>query len=160
MSADNGSAEEHPQPRDPRDPRPPNEEVVRRAEVFWRQSRDDLKAARRALKGHEHLECSYLSFQAALNALTSVCYLQGRVQLPNFSTVQLAAICAEHDGRFAALEEPAGSLETVQRWDPFRTETAPEDAPALARENYRHGEAVLNTVRGYLKEHRRRFFRP
>jgi hypothetical protein len=141
-------------------PPPPSPQAVRRARLFWEQAAQDHGAARDKQRGHAPLEAAYLSFQAALNALTAVCYLNGRFQLPNFSTARMAALCAEVDGRFEAILAACEALEAVQERSPF--DAAPDAAAldALGKASVGHGTQVLEAVRGYLKEHRKRFFAP
>jgi len=138
----------------------PTPQALRRARLFWAQAGQDQKAAAQKHKGRAYLESGYLSFQAALNALTVVCYLNGKFQLPNFSAVQMAALCAEIDPSFEAVRESCAALEAVQQRSPF--DAAP-DAVALAELSHaslEHGAQVLDAVRAYLQVHRRRAFAP
>jgi hypothetical protein len=138
----------------------PSPQTLRRAKLFWEQATQDQGSAREKYRGHAPLEAAYLSFQAALNALTAVCYVNGRFQLPNFSTVRMAAQCAEIDGRFEGIRAACEALEAVQERSPF--DAAPDAAAlkALGKDSVDHGAQVLDAVRAYLKEHRKIFFAP
>ena len=137
----------------------PSAETLRRARLFWRQARDDLKAAARRLKAGAGLESGYLSAQAASNALSTVCCLHGRFQLPTHSPARMAGLCEELDARFAALGDACAGLEEVQQHSPFAP-PEPAAALALARRALEQGGAVCEEVRAYLREHRGRFFAP
>ncbi|HEX7928965.1 MAG TPA: hypothetical protein VF678_15320, partial [bacterium] len=92
----------------------PTPEALRRAKLFWAQAEADLKDAAKKHKAKAHLESGYLSFQGAINALTVVCYLHGRFQVPNFSAAKMAAECQEVDSRFTALDGSCAALEQAQ----------------------------------------------
>jgi HEPN domain-containing protein len=143
----------------PMEPDVPSRELVRRARLFWEQSEADLKSAWQRWKAKAYLDSSFLSLQAALNALSTVCYLNGQVRIPNFSAVQLGSLCRELDPRFAAVEEACRELETVQGKNPYAPE-APETERAHSRLCYRQSDAILREVRGYLKSNRQRYFAP
>jgi len=135
-------------------PAGPSPRAVRRARLFWDQAHQDHRAARDKQRRHAPLEAAYLSVQAALNALSAVSYLNGRFQLPNFSTARMAALCVELDGRFEAILGACESLEAVQEHSPF--EDAPDTAAldALGAASVEHSTRVLDAVRTYLNEHR------
>lgn len=135
-------------------------EALRRAQVMWEQSGDDLRAAKGKLREREPLEASFFALQAAVNALAAVARLSGEFQLPHHSPMQLLGICADADERFAALHEPCVALETVQEQDPFRGEHSPEELTRQGKAALAHATMVHKTVRAYLKTHRRRFFAP
>lgn len=139
---------------------PVTEEAIRRARLFWEQSQADLKEARRLLRGKAYLESSFLSVQASLNALTGVCYLQGQFRVPNHSVQSLAGLLAGVDGAFQGLGDPAAALEEAQELNPFSADRDLADEQRRARLYYGHSDAILSTVRGYLKRNRRRFFSP
>jgi hypothetical protein len=138
----------------------PTPEALRRAQVFWRQAEADLKDATKKHKAKAHLESGYLSFQGAINALTVVCYLHGRFQVPNFSAAKMAALCQDVDGRFTALDAACAALEQAQGHSPFGPPSPPAELLAMSQAALDGGRAVVETVRGYLKEHRRRYFTP
>lgn len=138
----------------------PTSQTARRAKLFWEQAGQDHKRAEKKHKAREHLESGYLSFQAALNALTVVCYLNGKFQLPNFSAVRMAALCADIDPRFEALREPCAALEAVQQRSPFDTAPDAADLAELSRASLEHGTQVLDAVRRYLKDQRQHAFAP
>lgn len=138
----------------------PTPEALRRAKVFWQQARQDAKSAAKKRRAGDHLESGYLSFQAAINALTVVCYLQGTFQVPNYSATKMASLCQDVDARFAALGPACAALEEVQAHSPFQPAAEPAVLAELSRASLEHGQAVVETVRGFLKEHRRRFFAP
>jgi HEPN domain-containing protein len=144
-------------------PTPPataSPEALRRAQVMWEQSGDDLRAAKRKLREREPLDASFFALQAAVNALAAVARLSGEFQLPHHSPMQLLGFCADADDRFAALHEPCVALEAVQEQDPFRGE---ESAEALTRQGkaaLAHATTVHKTVRAFLKTHRKRYFAP
>lgn len=141
-------------------PPAPSPQTIRRAKLFWEQAAQDQESARRKQRDAAPLEAAYLSFQAALNALTAVCYLHGRFQLPNFSALRMAALCTELDGRFEKISSACEALEAVQERSPF--DAAPDAAAldTLGKASVDHGARVLEAVRAYLKEHRRVFFAP
>lgn len=141
-------------------PPPPSAEALRRARLMWRQAQDDLKAAARRRKSQAHLECGYLSLQAAINALTVVCYLHGQFRPPNFSAARMAFLCQTLDPRFAALADACTVLEQVQSYSPFGVPAAPEALTQASQAGLEAGTAVVGAVRDYLREHRRRFFAP
>lgn len=135
-------------------------EALRRAQVMWAQSGDDLRTAKHRLREREPLEASYFALQAAINALATVARLSGEFQLPHHSPLQLLGFCEGADGRFDTLREPCAALESVQEQDPFR---GGHDAAELTRQGkaaLAHATAVHKTVRAFLKTHRRQFFAP
>jgi hypothetical protein len=138
----------------------PTPETLRRAQVFWRQAEADLKAAAKQQKAQAHVESGYLSFQGAINALTVVCYLQGQFQVPNYSAAKMAALCQDTDERFARLAAACAALEQVQVHSPFGSPAPPDVMAQVSRAGLEGGRTVLETVRRYLKEHRRRYFAP
>ena len=137
----------------------PSEQALRRAKLFWDQAEQDTRAAKDKLK-RAPLESAYLSFQAALNALTVVCYVNGRFQLPNFSTTRMAALCVELDPRFETIREACEALEAVQQHSPFAAEPDSVALAALGKSSFEHSARVVEAVRAYLREHRERFFAP
>lgn len=142
---------------------PPSADTLRRARTFWEQSGLDLAEARRRLRGGDGLDASYLSFQAAINALTSLCYLHGEFRVPNHSATQLAARLQELEPELdptPALAEAAAALDAVQGLTPYAAQRNPDDERRHGRLYYDHGSAILNTVKRYLKRHRKRFFAP
>jgi len=138
----------------------PTAETLRRARMFWEQGQADLAEAKRLRRAGSHLDSSYLSFQAAINALTSVCYLHGEFRVPNFSTVQLAALLQGFDAQFERVEAAAQALESAQELNPFAGERDLAEEQRRAEEFYDHGYSIVKTVRGYLKANRKRFFAP
>ena len=138
----------------------PSPEAVRRARTFWEQSRQDLQEARRKLKARSYLDSSYLSLQAAINSMMSVCYLNGEFRVPNFSTIQLAGRLEGFDARFRAIAPHCRALEEVQSRSPYDPARDEADERSQSRLNYAHGDAILKAVRVYLKENRKRFFSP
>jgi len=137
----------------------PTAETLRRARIFWEQARDDLKMAAKMLRSGAALDSSYLSAQAASNALSAVCCLHGRFQLPAHSPARMAALCAELDSRFAVLGDACGGLEEAQQHSPFAPPEA-SAAAALAKKALEYSERVCEEVRAYLRENRARFFAP
>ena len=137
----------------------PSGQALRRAQLFWEQSNQDIRAAKDKLK-RAPLESAYLSVQAALNALTVVSYLNGKFQLPNFSTARMAAEAAGVDSRFETLREACEALEAVQHRSPFEADPDPVALADLGKTSFDHGRHVIDSVRGYLKEHQKRFFSP
>ena len=147
-----------------------SENTVQRARVLWQQSREDLSEAKRRLRKGAHLESSYLSLQAALNALSCVCSLNGEVRLPSHSPVQMAGLCAGIDVRFEDLGKACEALEEVHERSPFADDREAQEERRYARLCHGHAQSVLEAVRGYLKHGSlgdgslkqpvRRFFRP
>jgi HEPN domain-containing protein len=134
--------------------------MLRRARTCWEQSRLDRQEARRRLKARAWLESRYFSFQASINALTCVCLLHGRFQVPSHSAVRLAGLVQELDARFSALGPACQALEGVQDRGPYDEAREETEERAESRDCFRHSEAVRKAVRGYLREHRQRFFSP
>ncbi len=132
---------------------------MRRGGAYWAQGRADLKEARARLRKGRPLDSAYMSLQAAINALSAVCYLNGVARIPNHGAQALLALCAEADGRFDALVEDCAVLETVQERNPHDPEADAAEEARFAASCHGHGEAVIRMVKGYLKEHRRRFGR-
>lgn len=145
----------------------PSTETLRRARMFWEQSGQDLKEARRQLRAGASLESGYFSLQAALNALSAVCILHGHVQLPQTSTLHMLALCREEDPCFDHLGEACTGLEAAAEQSPFRELAASSDAggdkaagEAAGKAHLEQCDSVIKTVRGYLKDNRKRFFAP
>lgn len=143
-----------------RQPDTPSPETVRRSRLYWEQSQEDLKGAWKQWRGQSYLESSYLSLQAALNAMATVCTLHGHLRLPVFSPLKLAGLCETADARFAGLSGPCEALEAVQERGPYDEARDAEEEKSHARLCYDHSDRILKTVRGYLKENRRRYFAP
>ena len=138
----------------------PTTETLRRARLFWKQSGQDLKEARRQLRGGGCLESGYFSLQAALNALSAVCYLHGHVQLPQSSTLRMLALCRVEDARFHQLDEACMALEEAAEQNPFIAPTDEDGGKAAAKARLEQSATIIKTVRTYLKDNRRRFFAP
>lgn len=138
----------------------PGPDALRRARTFWEQSQADLKDARRRLRARDWLQSSYLSYQASLNALISVCYLHGELRPPNASTLQLSALLQGYDPHFERVEAAAQELDAAHELNPYAAERDEADERRRSRLYYDHSDSILKTVRGYLKTHRRRFFAP
>jgi hypothetical protein len=132
----------------------PTSQALRRAKLFWEQALLDRKGAEQKRKAKAHLESGYLNFQAALNALAAVCYLNGKFQIPNHSAARMAALCAEMDPRFEAIQEAGAALEAVQQRSPFDAEPDAAALAELSRAAQEDGGKVLDAVRSYLKERR------
>jgi hypothetical protein len=138
----------------------PSPQTLRRAKLFWEQAGLDNRGARQKHKARAYLESGYLSFQAALNALTAVCYLNSKFQLPNHSTVQMAGHCAAVDARFDAIREACEALEAVQHHGPFDADADDASLAKLSADGLRQSALVIAAARAYLKAHRTRFFAP
>ncbi len=138
----------------------PTPEALRRARLLWQQGGSDLNSARVRRKEGAHLESAYLSFQAAINALSAVCYLHGQFRIPNFSPVQLASLCEGFDGQFSALAAPCAELEGVQKHGPFDAATDGQALGTLSKDALQRSLAVQDAVRRYLTANRKRFFTP
>ena len=141
-------------------PEAPPAESVRRARVFWEQSRQDLKSARGQQRAGAYLDGRFFSLQAAVNALSAVCHLHGHFQLPNSSVLQLLALCREADPRFELLDLACAELEQAAQQNPFAQGIATGGEKAAGSAGLKQCEAVVKAVRGYLKDNRKRFFAP
>ena len=131
-------------------------DLWRRGLAYLEQSRADLETARRLARERQYLDGSYLSFQAAVNALTSVCFFNGVARVPNHSTLALLAACIEADPLFSAPEEACAELEAVQGRNPYGTGRDEAEEKRLARACQAHGRAVIKAVEMYLKKNRAR----
>ena len=140
----------------------PSPDTLHRARTYWEQGRSDLAAAKRQLRAGDGLASSFLSLQAAINALTCLCYLHGEYRVPNHSAAQLLGVLQglAPDWEAAALQEAALALEAVHGLSPFAAGRDATEEQRQGRLYYDHGSAILNEVRRYLKRHRKRFFAP
>ena len=138
----------------------PSAESIRRAQLFWEQSAQDLKAAKAESKGRDFLQSSFMSLQAAVNALSAVCHLHGHFQLPPGNPSQLAALCAETEPRFAELIDACPALGQALERNPFDPHRDAEEEAALSRRCLAELEPLLRLVKGYLNDNRERFFKP
>ena len=138
----------------------PSPDTLRRARNYWEQSGADHKDAGRRLKLHDCLDASYMDYQSAVNALICVCILHGELRAPANSAVQLAVLCAGEEPRFSRLQEACGELEAVLQRGPYDPGRDAGEEERLAQQSHAHAKAVRDTVRGYLKENRRRYFKP
>jgi len=134
--------------------------MLRRARLMWEQGQADLKEARRLLRARSYLDSAFFSFQASINALTSVCYLHGEYRPPTHSPLRLVGVLQDYDAHFAGLGPAAEALEAVQELNPYAAERDAEDEQRRSRLYYDHSDSILKSVRGYLKRNRRRFFAP
>lgn len=141
-------------------PEAPGAETLRRARLFWRQSREDLKEARRLLRAGATLDSGYASLQAALNALSAVCYLQGHVQLPQSSTLHMLDLCRQADSRFEMLAGACAALEEAARQNPFVPQPQTDGGKAAGKARLEQSGEIIAMVRAYLKDNRKRFFAP
>ena len=137
----------------------PSAETLRRAQMLWEQSGLDLRQAKRFRREKRWLEGSFLAIQAALNALTALCGLQGHFRLPNYSAVQLASLCAQEEPAFEALLPTCRALDEAQEQSPFAEIPAPE-AKAAGTRTLAHSTEVISAVRTHLKKHRKKYFKP
>ena len=131
-------------------------DLWRRGEAYLEQSRADLKTARSLVKDRQYLDGAYLCFQAAVNALTSVCFFNGVARVPNHSALALLATCTEADPLFSAPEEACSELEAVQGRNPYGSERDEAEEKRLAQACQAHGRAVVKAVESYLKKNRAR----
>ncbi len=139
----------------------PSGHALRQARLSWEQSRIDLGEAERKWRNGAYLECGYFSLQAAINALSAVCRLQGHFQLPNSSPEGLLALCEEADSRFQTLRETCRTLEETLEKDPFsQTPPTDEQEKSHARACLQGGKDVRKAVRSFLKDNRKRYFSP
>lgn len=144
-------------------PPAPSDDRIRRARIFWEQSRADRAEARRRLRAGECLDSSYFSYQAAINALTSVCYLHGEYRVPNHSATQMVGVLQGLAPEWAGAEgllEAAVGLEPVQDMNPYAPERDPAEERRQGRLFYAHSGAILGEVKRFLKRNRKRFFAP
>jgi hypothetical protein len=72
----------------------------------------------------------------------------------------MVSLCQTFDSRFAALAEACTVLERVQVYSPFDAPAMPEALAQASHAGLEAGTAVVEAVRDYLREHRRRFFAP
>lgn len=138
----------------------PGPDALRRARNYWEQSGEDCKDAGQRLQHRNWLDASYLHYQSAVNALICVCHLHGKFRVPANSAVQLAASCAGEEPRFAGLREACGELEEVLQRGPYDAGRDPLEEERLANRCQAHAGIVRDTVRGYLKDNRKRYFKP
>lgn len=138
----------------------PSAETLRRARVFWRQSGEDLKGAKGKLRAGAYLDSGYFSLQAALNALSAVCYLHGHVQLPQSSTLRMLALCRAADPRFHELDGACMALEDAAGQDPFAPPKEADGGKAASKARLQQSTAIIQAVRAHLKHNRKRFFAP
>lgn len=131
---------------------PAKSDLWRRGEAYLEQSRADLKTARRMVKDGRPLDGAYLCFQAAANALSAVCFLNGVVRVPNHSTLALLAACREADPTFSAPEEACAELEAVQARNPFGSGRDLDEEKRFGRACRAHGAAVVKAVEKYFKK--------
>jgi hypothetical protein len=147
-------------PEAPESPVVPSAETLRRARLFWLQSLQDLKEARRLLRAGAILHSGYASLQAALNALSAVCYLQGHVQLPQSSTMHMLSLCQGAHPRFESLAGACAALEEAAEQSPFAPQPEAVDGAAAGKARLEQSSEIIDTVRAYLKDNRKRFFAP
>ena len=135
----------------------PSSETVRRAALYWEQSQIDLVEAKRLCRASAFVESSHLSFQAAVNALASVCHLRGRVRLPNHSAVALVELCGLTDSAFteASLLADCADLEAVQARSPFDPDPDPKLLKQAAGAALKQSDRVLKAVKRHLKSARK-----
>lgn len=131
-------------------------DLWRRGEAYLEQSRADLKSARGQVRDRQYLSGAYLCLQAALNALTSVCFFNGVARVPNHGALALLAACKEADPVFSAPEEACAELEAVQGRSPYGSERDEAEEKELARACQAHGRAVVKAAERYLKKNRAR----
>ncbi len=141
-------------------PAAPTPATRRQAQVTWQQSLADLRSARRKLRQRALLDAGYLSLQTAVNALATVCRLQGLFQIPHHSLSDLIGLCCEADPRFEALRDVPAVLDEVLLKSPFAPAEDPLAEAPHAEACLREAGRVVELVRGYLKENRRRYFAP
>ena len=140
-------------------PTAPSPETIRRAAVFWEQAQEDIKAAKSARNSGEHLQSGFFSLQAAINALSAVCHLQGHYRLPP-SVDELLRLCVTADPLFAKMIGDSEGLVQVAERNPFTPGGSPADDAAESKRCLQEAKTVLRAVRAYLKKNRGRFFPP
>ena len=138
----------------------PSTETLRRARMFWEQSGQDLKEARRQQRAGAFLDSGYFSLQAALNALSAVCILHGHVQLPQASAQHMLALARAEDPRFNQLGDACMGLEEAAGQNPFAASRDADGGKAAGKVRLEQSNAIIKTVRAYLKDNRKRFFAP
>ncbi len=131
-------------------------DLWRRGEAYLEQSRADLKTARGLVRDQQYLNGAYLCFQAAVNALTSVCFFNGVARVPNHGALALLAACTEADPSFSAPEEACAELEAVQGQNPYGSERDEAEEKRLARACQAHGRAVVKAAELYFKKKKKK----
>ncbi|MDH4120159.1 MAG: hypothetical protein OEV94_00420 [Deltaproteobacteria bacterium] len=147
----------------------PSPETLRRCRLTWEQTQADWKQARGLSRG-EPIQACFLAVQAAANALWVVCRLNGLLLVPLHDLGEMLNLAGESDPRFLALTDQVSSLREAVELDPFAppgspaagpTETqAQPDLHALAGKCLVESAEVLEGVRGYLTDNKKRFFKP
>lgn len=135
----------------------PTPHALRRAGVYWEQARDDQAEAKRRLREGDWLGSGFLAYQAAVNALTCVCLLNGTARPPNHSAALLAEACQAAHPLFADLAEACGELDAAQHRNPYAEQRDEAEEKRFARDSTARCQAVLKVVGKYLKANRRRF---
>ena len=138
-----------------------SERSIKRARVFWEQSKDDLEMAKSMIKTHPDTSC-LLSSQAAINAFSSILQAHGHFQLPAYSSAEMLNLCSSVSPEFNLAQSQCAVLDSAIDRD-LLGHTSPKNihfTPAFARTSFEASKKIHKIVRSYWEENKQRFFDP
>ena len=138
-----------------------SERSIKRARVFWEQSKEDLKMAKSIIKTHPDTSC-LLSSQATINAFSSILQAHGHFQLPAYSSTEMLNQCSSVSPMFLQAQSQCAVLDSAINRD-LLGHTSPKNiqfTPAFARTSFEASTQIHKIVRAYWQENRQRFFDP
>lgn len=123
----------------------PIEQPERLAKLYWRQSAQDLKLAKQALKKENFVTGTLLSVQAVMNLLSSIWAAKARFQQPSYQLCELLLYCKTLDSDFESLENKCQKLDSVQELNLF------DGKAGASRLNYAQTQSFINDAEFILE---------
>lgn len=130
-----------------------------RAQLYWEQSLADQKEAKRAFKAGTYPEASFLAFQSAINALSSLCLLDNQFRLPSARAGEMLSQAISLAPALESLEASCQVLDSVEALNPFK-EIDTEKLKGDSKSHLEAGAQVVKQVKLFLKQNRKQFFTP
>ena len=134
---------------------------IQRAEVSWRQSKEDLELAKSFIKSNPDTSC-LLSNQAAINALSSILIAQGHFQLPAYSSTEILNLCSSIVDEIETIRQYCDVLDSALNRD-LLGHARPKNiqfTPAYAKKSFEASSKILGIVKNYWQENKDRYFAP
>ena len=138
-----------------------SERTIRRAQVSWEQSGEDLEMAKSFIKTNPDTSC-LLSNQSAINAFSSILIALGHFQLPAYSSSEMLNICSSVAPEIEIARKYCEVLDSALNRD-LLGHTRPKNlkfTPVFAKKTFEASSKINQIVKAYLQENSDRFFVP
>ncbi|MBC8258615.1 MAG: hypothetical protein H8E38_06330 [SAR324 cluster bacterium] len=138
-----------------------SERSIKRAQVSWEQSKEDLELAKSYIKTNPDTSC-LLSNQAAINAFSSILQALGHFQLPAYSATEMLNLCSSVAEEVEQTRPQCEVLDSALNRD-LLGHTRPKNisfTPAFAKTSFEASSQILKIIKAYWQDNKERFFTP